>query len=78
MPDILIRDVPPEILKSLKKKAAENRRSLQQELLLIIENAAGEELFRAADSATMVRERLQAYGKEYTDSANLIRADRDR
>lgn len=78
MPDLLIRDVPGQIVEALKKKAAENRRSLQQELMMIIESAAKEDRIEKAEYATMIRERLQAYGKEYTDSAELFRADRNR
>ena len=78
MPDLLIRDVPGEIVEALKKKAAENRRSLQQELMMIIESAAKEDRIEKAEYATIIRERLQAYGKEYTDSAELFRADRNR
>jgi len=78
MPDLLIRDVPGQIVEALKKKAAENRRSLQQELMMIIESAAKEDRIEKAEYATMIRERLQAYGKEYTDSAELFRVDRNR
>lgn len=78
MPDLLIRNVPGEIVEALKKKAAESRRSLQQELLIIIEKAAREDKVKNAEYATLIRERLAAYGKEYTDSADLFRADRNR
>lgn len=78
MPDLLIRDVPGKIVKALKKKAADNRRSLQQELLLIIENAALEERVKKVEYATVIRERLQADGEVYTDSTELFREDRNR
>lgn len=78
MPDLLIRDVPGEIVEALKKKALENRRSLQQELMMIIENAAKDDRIKNVEYATMIREKLRAYGKEYTDSTDLFRTDRDR
>jgi len=78
IPDLLIRGVPAEVMKVLKKKAADNRRSLQQELLMIIEDAAQEERVKKAEYATIIRERLQAYGKEYADSTESFRADRNR
>lgn len=78
MPDLLIRDVSDEIVEVLKKKAADNRRSLQQELKMIIESAAKEDRILKAQYATIIRERLQAYGKEYNDSTELLRADRNR
>ena len=78
MPDLLIRNVPEEIVNVLKKKAANNRHSLQQELLQIIEAAAQEDHIKNADYATMVREQLQAYGNDFTDSTNSIKTDRNR
>ncbi len=78
MPDLLIRNVPEETVKVLKKKAANKRHSLQQELLQIIQAAAREDHIINADYATMVREQLQAYGNDYTDSTNSIRTDRNR
>lgn len=78
MPDLLIRNVSDEIVEVLKKKASDNRRSLQQELKMIIESAAKEDRILKAQYATIIRERLQAYGKEYNDSTELLRADRNR
>jgi len=78
MPDLLIRNVPEEIVNVLKKKAANNRHSLQQELLQIVEAAAQEDHIKNADYATMVREQLQAYGNDFTDSTNSIKTDRNR
>ena len=78
MPDLLIRNVPEEIVNVLKKKASNNRHSLQQELLQIVEAAAQEDHIKNADYATMVREQLQAYGSDFTDSTNSIRTDRNR
>ncbi len=78
MSDLLIRNVPGEIVNVLKKKAANNRHSLQQELLQIVEAAAREDHIKNTDYATMVREQLQAYGNDFTDSTNSIRTDRNR
>ncbi len=36
MPDILVRNVPEDVVEVLKKRASENRRSLQQELLVVL------------------------------------------
>ena len=78
MTDILIRNVPEEILSKLREKAANNKRSLQQELLLLIESAAEEDKFNVASSASIIREKLTAYEKSYSDSTELIREDRSR
>ena len=77
MPDLLIRGVSEDTLRKLKKMAADNKRSLQQELLLVIENIAADEKYAKADYASVVRERIQAYGNEHTDSTILIRSERD-
>jgi plasmid stability protein len=79
MPDVLIRDVPGPVLEALKQRAAENRRSLQQELLWILEGEvqrpSRQAAIRAADA---IRERLARSGKVFSDSAELVREDRDR
>lgn len=79
MPDILIRNVPEPIVERLKDRAARHRRSLQRELLAIIEAAVGEP--SAPDPARVaaaIRERLAASGRRFSDSAGLVREDRDR
>lgn len=78
MADVLVRGVPREVLAILKKKAAENRRSLQQELLLILEDAAKIDSSVAVEAAAKVRERLSGYGKTFSDSTEQIREDRER
>lgn len=79
MVDILIRDVPQEIVDILKRKASKNRRSLQQELLLLLEKAASQENSKAIELAMQIRERLAAYGgRTFSDSSGLIREDRER
>lgn len=78
MTDVLIRNVPPPVLDKLKKRASRNMRSLQQELLTILEDAAGADELKAAEAANMVRERLAAYNRDFSDSTKSIREDRDR
>lgn len=78
MADVLVRGVPREVLEILKRKAAENRRSLQQELLLILEDAARTDSSKAVESAAKLRERLSSYGKTFSDSTGQIREDRER
>ena len=78
MTDILIRNVPEDVLGKLRQKAADNKRSLQQELLLIIESAAAKDKCNIAASASIIREKLAAYERSYSDSTALIREDRSR
>ena len=41
MPNLSIKDVPEEIAEALRQQAARNHRSLQGELMFIIQQAAG-------------------------------------
>lgn len=76
MPDVLIRDLDPAVLDELKASAKENGRSLQAEIHEVLRDAAR---FRAAGTrelATAWHRRLT--GRRFSDSAKLIREDRDR
>lgn len=79
MPDILVRNVPKETLDALKALAARHRRSLQQELLGILEASARES--RISDPARLaatIQARLASSGRVFGDSTELIREDRER
>ncbi len=43
MPGLLIRNLPKELHRRLKKRAAQNRRSMNQEAIVLLENALGSE-----------------------------------
>ena len=76
MPDILIRGLDAETLKRLKGRAKQHGRSLQSELKLMLEQAAGigpEEIAAMLDGW---KRRLA--GRELSDSTDLIRQDRRR
>jgi hypothetical protein len=79
MPDILVRDVPLRTVEALKQRAKQNRRSLQQELICILEATAHESAAQnAARIAAQIRARLAAGGRAFGDSAALVREDRER
>lgn len=78
MPEILVKDVPCEILEVLKLRASTNHRSLQQELLTILMDAAKPDLPRAVEAADRIREKLAEYGRHYGDSSDMIGDDRER
>jgi len=75
MAQLLVRDVPQDIVEALKRRAAERGRSAEAEHRLILEEAlrAGGAGFweRAAKLREETRNRL------LTDSTELIRQDRD-
>jgi plasmid stability protein len=78
MPDILIRGVDRQSLARLKARAQRNGRSLQGEAKLILENAAGHTLPEALASAGRWRRKLAGHTKRFSNSADLIREDRQR
>jgi plasmid stability protein len=77
---VLVRDLSPDTIESLKKRAEKNRRSLQGELKVILEEAAREltpiGISEFLARARAIRERTA--GRVKTDSAELIRKDRGR
>ncbi len=78
MPTVTVRDIDQETLERLKKRAAEEHRSLSAEIRKILQEQASrptrsERLARVKEIAAMTPE-----GVPQTDSALLIREDRDR
>ncbi|MBI3806685.1 MAG: hypothetical protein HY281_04095 [Nitrospirae bacterium] len=61
----------------MKKRAKEHRRSLQSEVKAILEDAVPdyERAWKRIDS---LRLRLKRSGRKFSNSADLIRKDRDR
>jgi plasmid stability protein len=79
MTDVLIRDVPDHVLEWLKRQAELNHRSLQGELLTILEGAVRRRSREEhAKFAAEMRERLAKTGRVFGDSVELIREDRER
>jgi plasmid stability protein len=74
--NLSIKNVPDEIVQRLRQQAARQRRSLQGELLAIIEEAVrSEEDLSPVELLAAVR----ALGlRTAGDSAKIVRADRDR
>ncbi len=83
MTDVLIRGVSDEVLEKLKRRAAENNRSLQGELKEILSESARREARSGVDAvelARRVKEKIAARngGPFETDSTDIIREYRDR
>jgi hypothetical protein len=76
MAQVLVRGVAPEVVDKLKARARRNRRSLEAELRVIFEKAVDEP---AGDMPAEV-ERVRALfaGRNFEDSAALLREDRQR
>ncbi len=78
MANLTIRNLDDKVVERLKKRAKDNGRSLEAELRELLKQAANrkspEELLAIADRiAAMTPE-----GVKQTDSAELLREDRDR
>jgi len=70
MPQLLVRDLSPEVIEQLKKRARRNGRSMQSEVKTIIEKAAQAESMEAANLAASVRRMLS--DRDHSDSAELV------
>ena len=75
MPQLLVRDVPQEVVEALKRRAAEHGRSAEAEHRIILEETlrAGRAAFR--ERAAALREETR--GRISIPSEVLIRQDRD-
>ena len=77
MAQVLVRQLDDKVVDRLKRRAKEHGRSLQSEVKTILEEAVPD--YEAAwKRIESVRKRLQKSGRRFTDSAALIREDRDR
>ena len=77
MASVLIRDLDPAVVERLKARAEENGRSLQRELKAILEAAAAQATWAEARAAAE-RVRQMLGGRQFSDSTELVREDRDR
>jgi len=76
---VLVRDLNATVIESLKKRALRNRRSLQGELKMILEEAARSSSLSIDEFITRTTKiRNRTSGRAQTDSAALIREDRER
>jgi plasmid stability protein len=75
MPQLLVRDVPRDVIDALKRQASSHGRSAEAEHRAILETAlkAGRDGFRARAG----RLRDESRGRIAGESADLIREDRD-
>jgi plasmid stability protein len=75
MPQLLVRDVPLDVVEALKRRAAEHGRSAEAEHRIILEQSLLPGRAGFWERAAALREQTQ--GKIFTDSTDLIRQDRD-
>ncbi len=77
MAHLLVRDLNHKVIGRLKKKAKDNRRSLQGGVKVILEQAAEQmTMTEFRDGTARIRKRLK--GRRFSDSTALIHQDRAR
>jgi antitoxin FitA len=76
MAQILVQDLSPALVARLKERAERNGRSLQDEVKAILESAAKLSMTEAGEVARQIRQSLE--GRMTSDSADLLREDRER
>lgn len=77
MPNILVRNLPEDVVEELKRRARRHNRPLQQEVSDILTRSARRPP-DIAQTADAIRRRLAAKGIEFSDSVDLLREDRSR
>lgn len=75
MANVLIRDLDEDVLKQLQASAKAHGRSLQAEIHQVLRNASARRLAETRRLSARWLKRL--HGTAQTDSAALIREDRD-
>lgn len=77
MAQVLVRDVAPDVIDRLKERAAEQGRSLEAELRIIMQEAAApHRVANPAEEARKIREMFG--GRTFSDSTEMLREDRSR
>jgi plasmid stability protein len=76
MARVLIRDLDERTVQRLKTRASRNGRSLQAELLMIVERAVAVDVLESREVAARIRRKLG--GRKHSDSAALLADDRRR
>ncbi len=76
MPNILVRDVEEIVLEKLKEQAKRNGRSMQSEVLSILNLFAENDRISDEQTAATIKKSLR--GRTFSDSAALLREDRRR
>jgi plasmid stability protein len=75
MSQLLVRDVPADVVEALKRRATEHGRSAEAEHRLILEQVLRPGRAGFWERAAVLREKTR--GRISGDSADLIRQDRD-
>jgi plasmid stability protein len=78
MAEILIPDLDDKVLTRLRQRAAVHGRTAEAEARVILQEVLQQRPADAWAGAEAIREGLAASGRSFSDSADLLREDRDR
>lgn len=78
MGNLLIRNVPEEVVSRLKERARKNKRSLQQELIRILTEQMHETEEEIIDRIDKQSNEWRNNNRQFTDSVLLVRENRKR
>jgi plasmid stability protein len=79
MSDVLLRDVPEPLLDALRERADHHQRSVEGEVLTILEEAVrGSVRPDPVQAARVIHDRLAATGRAFSDTVETLREDRAR
>ena len=78
MANVLIRNISEEVLDRFKNMAKSHKRSLHQELRVVLEKTAEQSSSDIFQKALDLRRKLRKKAVRFTDSARLLREDRAR
>ena len=76
MGQVLVRNLRAQVVRKLKLRARQHRRSLQEELREILEQAAQQNSTDARAKVNQIRKMFA--DRRFSDSSDLIRRDRAR
>ena len=76
MGHVLVRNLHAQVVRKLKLRARQHRRSLQEELREILEHASRQNPADARAKVNQIRKMFA--GRRFSDSAELVRRDRAR
>ena len=76
MANVLIRNISEEVLDRFKTMAKSHKRSLQQELRVVLEKTVDQSSPDIFQKALDLRRKLRKKSVRFTDSARLLREDR--
>ena len=76
MKTITVRNIPDDLYRDLRRLAEQNRRSLQQQTLVLLERARLSRLGSPVQRAAEIRRRLA--GRALGNTVDEVREERDR